>query len=72
MPNALRRLLGWILVVLSVYFVAIVVYSTTQLADGVTEFIPWMFSAIIFGGLAYLAGHFGWRMTRKPDSIPID
>ncbi len=72
MPTPLRRLLGWVLVVLSVYFVAVVVYSTTQLADGVTEFTPWMFSAILFGGLAYLCGRFGRRMTRKPSSAPTE
>jgi len=66
------RLLGWVLVLLSVYFVAIVVYSITQLAQGETKFIPFMFASTIFGGLAYVSGRFGWRMTRKHSTPPDD
>jgi len=57
---------------MSVYFVAVVVYSTTLLAEGVTEFIPWMLGAVVFGVLAYLSGRFGWRMTRAQASSPPD
>jgi hypothetical protein len=65
-------LIGWLLVLSSVYFVAVVVYSTTQLAEGVTEFRPWMFGAIIFGGLAYVTGRFGWRMSKKPRTPAVE
>jgi len=68
MPSSIRQLLGWILVLLSVYFVSVVVYSTTQLAEGAVEFTAWLFGAILFGGLAYLSGRSGWRMARKPST----
>jgi len=58
--------MGWTLVLISVYFAAVVAYSTTQLAGGAVEFIPWMLSATIFGGLAYILGRYGWRMARQP------
>jgi uncharacterized membrane protein YiaA len=68
----IERLLGWFLVLLSVYFVAIVVYSIAQLAQGETEFIPFMFASTVFGGLAYVSGRFGWRKTRKRSTPPGD
>ena len=63
-----RRLIGLALIVVSVYFVAVVAYAANRLASGGVEFRPWMFGVIFFGGLAYLSGRFGWRMARRKES----
>ena len=64
MPVLLRRLIGGVLIAFSVYFVAVVAFSWSQLVDGEIEFQPWLLAVIVFGGLAYLTGRYGWRMVR--------
>ena len=66
MPLLVRRIIGVVLLILSVYFVLVVAFSGSRVAEGIIEFRAWLLTVFIFGGLAYLTFRYGWRLIRPP------